>query len=831
MSTTTLFADIILPLYVPKTYTYRVPTGWEELCSPGQRVVVQFGKTKLYTGIIEKIHSKPPENYQAKYIENLLDEHPIVTTQQFDLWRWMVEYYMCYPGEVFNVALPGNLKLNSETKFYLNPEIEITTLELKETENVLVESLDAKPGLTVLEISTLLDIKNVQGFLKKLIERKIITSEEEIKFRYKPKWENYVQLNPDYFSDDKLNPLLSKLEKRAAKQVDALLAYLKLCQDNAAASSSGEKYDLIKKENISHLLNNDDTAINALIKKEILLLKKIRIERGKNFNGKIHEFSALNESQQNALTNVKHAFTKHAICLLHGVTASGKTEIYFRLIHEKISEGKQVLFLLPEIAITAQMVDRLNQVFGNVVGVYHSRFNPNERVEVWMKTLAGAQNGYKIIIGARSAVFLPFQDLGLVIVDEEHEQSYKQQHPSPRYNGRDVAIVLAKQFNANVLLGSATPSVETYSNAVNNKYGYVTMKTRFSKDPFPTIVTINLKEERKKKSLREDFSPQLIEAIEKTLAAREQIIIFQNRRGYTPLWICEDCGWIPKCSNCNVNLTYHKNLHQLICHYCNSKYAPNTRCNDCGSNRLRMVGLGTEKIEETLKLFFPLAKVGRMDFDTTRTKHGYRQIIDEFEEGRMDILVGTQMITKGLDFSNVSLVAIPFADSILRFPEFRAFEKAFQLFTQVSGRAGRKKQQGTVIIQTNDPTHPILELVKKHDFDNFYNGELPERKKYFYPPFSRLIEIELSHKDEDHLNKAAIFLADKFKAKLGKRVLGPERPIINRIMNLYLENILIKIEKTEEFSEFKQFLSQQIDEFRSFSDFKNVRVVVDVDPL
>lgn len=825
MSEPTLFADVILPLYVPKTYTYRVPAGWEKFVGPGQRVVIQFGKTKLYTGIIRKVHTTPPAHYQAKYLENILDEKPIVTEQQFALWDWMVSYYMCYPGEVFNVALPGNLKLNSETKFFLNPELEKESLDLNENEIILVEALDAKPGMSVLDISQLLSVKNVQPFLKKLIEKKLITSEEEIKFRYKPKWENFIQLNPDYATDEKLNTALTVLEKRAPKQVDALMAYLQICQ------AEKNKFGSVKKENVLHLLNDEDSGVNALIKKEILLLQKVRKDRSVTYSGGVHAFSPLNEIQTQALEKIHTAFEKHAICLLHGVTASGKTELYFRLIQETIDQGKQVLFLLPEIAITAQMVDRLNHVFGNVVGVYHSRFNPNERVEVWMKTLAGAENGYKIIIGARSAVFLPFTDLGLVIVDEEHEGSYKQQHPSPRYNGRDVAIVLAKQFNAKVLLGSATPSVETYSNATNDKYGYVAIKQRFSSDDFPNIITIDLKEERKKKSLREDFSPQLIEAIEKTLAERQQIIIFQNRRGYTPLWICDDCGWVPECSNCNVSLTYHKNLHQLICHYCNSKYPPSTRCNDCGSNKLRMVGLGTEKIEETIQLFFPNAKVGRMDFDTTRSKQGYRQIIDEFEQGRMDILVGTQMITKGLDFSNVSLVAIPFADSILRYPEFRAFEKAFQLFTQVAGRAGRKKQQGKVIIQTNDPTHPVLELVKKHDFDSFYTGELIERKKYFYPPFSRIIEIEMSHKDEDHLNKAAAYMANILRKKLEKRLLGPERPLINRIMNMYLENIIIKIEKTDKFNEYKTFIAQTIDEFRAFSDYKNVRVVVDVDPL
>ncbi|HLP12242.1 MAG TPA: primosomal protein N' [Flavobacteriales bacterium] len=825
MSEQTLFADVILPLYVPKTYTYRVPSGWEQYVAEGQRVVVQFGKTKLYTGLLKKVHTTPPQHYQAKYLENILDEKPIVTAHQLELWDWVVNYYMCYPGEVFNVALPGNLKLNSETKFFLNPEIELSDAGFNDNEQLLIDALEAKPGMTVIEIGELLKIKNVQPFLKKLVEKKLITSEEEIKFRYKPKVESYLQLNSIYATDEKLNELLTLLEKRAPKQVDALMAYLKVCQAEKG------KFLSVKKENVAHLLSENDGGITALVKKEILLLDKRRVERNRGFTGKVNEFNQLNALQETALDEIKTAFEQHSITLLHGVTASGKTEVYFRLIKETIDKGQQVLFLLPEIAITAQMVDRLNNVFGNVVGVYHSRFNPNERVEVWMKTLAGPANGYKIIIGARSAVYLPFVNLGLVIVDEEHEQSFKQQQPSPRYNGRDVAIVLARQFNAKVLLGSATPSVETYSNAVNNKYGYVTMKKRFSDGDLSIIQMIDLKEERKKKTLHEDFSPQLIDAIAKTLADRQQVIVFQNRRGYTPLWICDDCGWVPECTNCNVSLTYHKYTHQLVCHYCNAKYAPNARCNSCGSNKLRMVGLGTEKIEESLKLFFPEAKVGRMDLDTTRSKDSYRQIIDEFEAGRMDILVGTQMITKGLDFSNVSLVAIPYADSILRFPEFRAFEKAFQLFTQVSGRAGRKGNKGKVIIQTNDPHHPVLELVKKHDFSTFYEGELPERKKYFYPPYSRIIEIELSHKDEDHLAKASKYLANILRDKLGKRLMGPEKPIVNRVMNMYLENIIIKIEKTEEFVEFKKFIAHTIDEFRAFSDYKNTRVIIDVDPL
>lgn len=826
MSENTVFVDVILPLYVPKAYTYRVPTGWEKYCMPGLRVVVQFGKTKLCTGVIQRVHHTPPQQYQAKYLENILDESPVVTPQQFSLWNWMVQYYMCYPGEVFNVALPGNLKLNSETKFYLNPEIEFDKTELSDNEFILIEALEAKPGLSVLEIADLLKIKNVQPFLKKLVDKKIITSEEEIKFRYKPKWEIYVYLNPLYATDEKLNHLLNTLEKRAAKQVDALMAYLTLCK---AEKEKG--FGKIKKSDLLHLLQENEGGIAALVKKDILVSEKIRIDRQQLFDGKTDLPKTLNQWQQNALAAIQDSFEQHEISLLHGVTASGKTEIYFELIKQIIAQNKQVLFLLPEIAITAQMVNRLQRTFGDVVGVYHSRFNPNERVEVWMNTLSGAEKGHKIIIGARSAVFLPFNDLGLIIVDEEHEQSYKQQHPSPKYNARDVAIVLAKQFNCKVLLGSATPSVETYSNAINHKYGYIPLRQKFAGEHNTSITTIDLKEERKKKSLREDFSPVLIEAMEKTLANREQVIVFQNRRGYTPLWVCDDCGWVPECTNCNVSLTYHKFTHQLICHYCNTKYAPQNRCNACGSHKLRMVGLGTEKIEETLQLFFPTAKIGRMDLDTTRSKNSYKQIIDSFEEGHTDILVGTQMVTKGLDFSNVGLVAIPYADAILRYPEFRAFEKAFQLLTQVSGRTGRKNNPGKVIIQTNDVNHPVLSLVRQHDFDQFYQIEIPERKRYFYPPFSRLIKLELSHKEEDRVGKAALYLAQVLAEKLGKRLLGPERPLVNRIMNQYIENILIKLEKTEDFVEYKKFIAHSIDEFRMFSDYKNVRVNIDVDPL
>lgn len=824
MSEKTLFADIILPLYVPKTYTYRIPTGWENQCLIGQRVVVQFGKTKLYTGIIQAIHSDPPKHYTAKYLENILDREPIVTTNQLKLWEWMANYYMCYPGEIFQVALPGNLKLSSETKFFIHPESAIDQSELNDHEFSLIEMLGLTPGLTIQEIGERLKLKAPQPFLKKLVDRKFITSEEEIQSRYKPKTETLILLHPDYQSEKKLQDTLTALEKRAPKQVDVLMAWLR------CGMSEKNEYHPVNKQEILALLPESDAALNALIKKDILVAEKMKIDRHTNYDGPTEGLSTLNEGQQRAFERIQHELEKHEICLLHGVTASGKTEIYFKFIENIIQQGKQVLFLLPEIAITTQMVQRLQKAFGDVVGVYHSRFSPNERVDCWMKTLRGNNNGYKIILGARSAVFLPFQELGLVIVDEEHEQSYKQQSPSPRYNGRDVAIVLAKQFKCKLLLGSATPSVESYSNAINDKYGYVQIRQRYADAGFPEIITVDLKTERKKKTLREDFSDFLLQEIEQTIHRGEQVIIFQNRRGYTSFWICDACGWIPQCTNCNVSLTYHKNTHQLICHYCNSHYAPHSRCNACGSNKLRMVGMGTEKIEETIQLMIPDAKPARMDLDTTRSKNSYRKIIDDFEEGKINVLVGTQMVTKGLDFSRVGLVAIPFADSILHFPEFRAYERAYQLFTQVAGRAGRKKHKGKVIIQTNDEQHMVLQLVKQHDFESFYTYELNERKKYFYPPYSRIIQLEISHKDEQVAHEAAAELGKALKSKLKKRILGPERPLVNRVRNLYLEQIIIKLEKSDKFNENKQFIAHTIDNFRMFSDYKSVRVIIDVDP-
>lgn len=825
MSKTTLFADIILPLFLPKAYTYRVPSGWEEDCAVGKRVVVQLGKAKLYTGIISSLHHQPPEHYQAKYLEAILDEHPIVTKEQLALWEWMKEYYMCYPGEIFNVALPGNLKLNSETKFYPHPELEEYQNDLTDKEVKILELLTLNPGMSIQEISTSLEVKSVQGFLKKMVDKKLITSEEEIKNRYKPKLETVFHLNEIYQDNAKLNDLLNVLEKRSPKQVDVLMLFLKLSLQN------DNKFKAIRKFEILQQFPQAEHPLIALEKKQVLVAEKIEVDR---LNAEQHAFTGLKElnvSQNKKLEEIHESFKKHDISLLHGVTASGKTEIYFHLIEEQLLKGKQVLFLMPEIAITTQMVKRLQKAFGNVVGVYHSRFNPNERIEVWKKTLAGPDKGFKIIIGARSAVFLPFRNLGLVIVDEEHETSYKQQQPSPRYNGRDVAIVLAHLFGAKTLLGSATPSIESFSNAKNDKYGYIELKERYSNTGFPEIVTVDLKEERKHKRLKEEFSELLLEEIGKVLDRKKQIIIFQNRRGYTPLWMCNDCSWTAQCNHCNVNLTYHKKTHQLICHYCNTHYVPESRCRACGSNNVRMLGLGTEKIEETLELFFPNAKTGRMDLDTTRSKNAYRKIIDDFENGHIDILIGTQMVTKGLDFSNVSLVAIPSADSILHFPEFRAHEKAFQMFTQVTGRAGRKHEAGKVIIQTNDVKHPVLEFIKAHDFEHFYTRELIERKKFFYPPYSRLIYIELSHVHEQTVDQAAHELAQTLKTKLQKRLLGPEKPLINKINNKFLMCMTIKLEKTHSFNDMKHFIAQSIDDFRMFSHFKAVRIIVDVDPL
>lgn len=822
----TLFVDVILPLALPQAYTYRVPKDWNDSIVFGQRVIVPFGKGgKQYSGIVARVHESPPTQYQAKYIEAILDEFPIIHPVQLEFWNWLADYYMANIGEVLISALPGGLRLASETKVYLHPDYQKVVNDLSDDEFLLIEALELREVLNLKEISQILNIKHVQPKIKTLIEKKALMVEEEIKQRYKPKLVDYVQLSPEMSSEEKMKEAFDQLEK-APRQLELLMKYLDLSKHFSKSPQQVPKLELQK------AINASSSLVNELVKKDIF-------EIFQKEAGRIHHEQAtnpikkLNEHQQKALEEVKGHFEKKDVVLLHGVTSSGKTEIYIKLIQEALERGEQVLYLLPEIALTTQIVRRLQAIFGEKVGVFHSRFNENERVEVWNGVLGfkpGISHNFQLILGARSALFLPFSKLGLVIVDEEHENTFKQHDPAPRYQARDSAIVLAHMQKAKVLLGSATPSVESYYNAQQGKYGFVELNQRHGKVQMPEVLCADMQEATRKKKMHSHFTPELIKMMEESLEANKQIILFQNRRGYSPILLCETCGNAPQCINCDVSLTYHKYKRELNCHYCAYSIPLPSVCPSCGDTALQIKGFGTEKIEEELAHFLPNARVARMDLDTTRAKSAYHQIITAFEEEELDILVGTQMVSKGLDFDQVGLVGIMNADNMLHFPDFRAFERSFQLMSQVAGRAGRKKERGKVLIQSFNPNHQIIRQVIDGDYLGMYKNELVDRRNFHYPPFYRIIQLTLKHKEEQKTREGAQWLAAALRSIFGERILGPEAPGVARIRNYYHQNILLKLEKSASLNKSKKLLKEQLNEFAVHPDFKSVRVVIDVDP-
>jgi len=821
----TLFADVILPIAVRNEFTYRVPFELNELLQIGVRVVVPFGKGKLYTGIVVRIHTQVPIDYQVKYIEHLLDEAPITTPQQYEFWKWISAYYMSPIGDVLNAALPGNFKLASETKIVLHPDFEPNKLLTNERHQQIVDALTVKGQLDLKEIATLLSIKTVQPIIKQLIEQRILISKEEVQYKYSPKTAPYFFLAPNYQITENLERLLQEFEqsKSKEKQLTALITFLHLTNNTLGYDQPVAKKAL-ENENIS------TSTLDTLVKKEILICERLQLDRMESAQQKIIEPKSLSEHQQTALNEIRSVFKEKTIGLLHGVTGSGKTEIYIELIQEQLEQGKQVLYLLPEIALTTQLIQRLSLHFGEAIGVYHSKFNQNERVEIWNHVLHSHPSKYRIVMGARSSIFLPFTNLGLVIVDEEHENSFKQYDPSPRYNARDSAIVLATLHKAKVVLGSATPSIESYYNAKTGKYGLIELSQRFGGIQMPEIFCADIKEEKKNKTMQSHLSSFLFNAMNEELARNKQIILFQNRRGYTPSWNCEICNWTPKCQSCDVSLTYHKHSNTLKCHYCGYMVAPMGSCGDCGSNRLKMIGFGTEKIEDELSILFPDKVIQRLDLDATRSKNAYQQIIEDFETGKINILVGTQMITKGLDFDNVSLVGILDADHLLNRPDFRAYERSYQLMSQVAGRAGRKHQRGKVIIQTGNPEHWIIRKVMDHNYIDFYTNEIVERRNFHYPPFYKIIHLTLKNKDKNQLDMSSNELAQSLKEVFKERVLGPEYPIISRINNYYLKQIILKTEKELSQHQIKVRLQEIIDHFYSIPSNKSTKVVIDVDP-
>lgn len=828
----TLFVDVIVPLPLQSLFTYRVPRDWNEMVHVGKRVVVQFGKNKLYTAIIYKIHDKPPLQYEAKYIENILDEYPIITAPQLKLWEWMAGYYMCALGEVMNAALPSGLKLSSETKIILNPAFNDADC-LNDKEYLIYEALTLKHVLSMQEVAEILELKQVHRVIKSMLEKAAIRVQEEIKEKFKPRIETFIKLNPIYLQDESLlKEAFDKLEKKAPKQLEVLMTYIH------HSKCFSENPIEIKKSFLNDSIEGADAAIKSLVKKNILELYEVETGRLKQNESNNTAQIIFSEHQQKAFDEIKKSFTENDIVLLHGVTSSGKTEIYIRLIEEVLQQGKQVLYLLPEIALTAQIINRLQKHFGKNVGVYHSKYNENERVEIWNNVLVQANNTiyaqqepYKVILGARSALFLPYSNLGLVIVDEEHESSFKQFDPAPRYHARDAALVLADIHKAKTLLGSATPAIETYFNAQSGKYALVELFQRYGGIQMPEILIADIKDNTRKKKMHGIFTELLFQSIGEALENKQQVILFQNRRGYAPIYQCQTCGWIPMCKSCDVSLTYHKHQHKLICHYCGYNENVPKKCGACGSNDIRMKGFGTERIEDEISLLFPNARVARLDLDTSRTKNAHKQIINDLEDQRIDILVGTQMVTKGLDFDNVALVGILNADSLLNYPDFRSFERSYQLMAQVAGRAGRKNKRGKVIIQTWQPQHPIIQQVVNNNYLGMYTSELYQRLEFKYPPYYKLIQLTLKHKEIEPLNEASKFLADKLREKFGKRVLGPEFPPVARIRNLYLKNILIKIEREASTKQAKNIIQELIDEFYTHAEFKSVKIFADVDPM
>ena len=822
----TLFADVLLPVPIHQVFTYRIPFELNNAIRFGVRVIVPFGKNKLQTGIITRIHEEVPSAYQAKYIEYQLDEQAIITEKQLLFWEWISSYYMAPLGDVMNAALPSNFKLASETILVLHPEFSLEFDHLDDKEQTIVDALQNKDSLDLKELSEILGIKTIQPLIKKMIERKIVISNEEINQRYTPKTITCISFSEHFSNERNLSELISEMEqnKRMQKQVDAILFLLK--ETNICGSI---QTPIPKKKLVEHGISA--SALTSLEKSGVLICERYQIDRITAKQDTSNELKVLTIPQTKALEEIKTSFEKSNVTLLHGVTGSGKTEIYVQLIQEQLDLGKQILFLLPEIALTTQLIQRLSHYFGPQVGVYHSRFNQNERIEIWNKVLENNVAQFRIILGARSSVFLPYQELGLIIVDEEHENSFKQYDPSPRYNARDAAIVLARQHNAKVLLGTATPSLESYYNAKTGKFALVNLVERYKGLELPEIICADLKSERKLKNMQAHFSSILVAEMKLTIDKGEQIILFQNRRGYTPLWSCEICAWTPRCTNCDVSLTYHKHSNLLKCHYCSFTTAPVGSCPSCGSNRLKMLGFGTEKIEDDLGMIFPENVIKRLDLDSTRNKNAYEEILSDFENRKIDILIGTQMVTKGLDFDNVSLVGILDADMLLRRPDFRAYERSYQLMSQVAGRAGRKEKRGKVIIQTADPEHWVIKLVMEHDYLGFYNNEIMERENFFYPPFYKMITLTLKHKEEYLVDAAAIELAQSLRDTFKERVLGPEFPIIKRIQNLFLKEIKLKIERSASDKKVKEKIALIIDQFYAKPSNKSIRIIIDVDSL
>ncbi len=815
-----MYATIIIPLALPTTYTWAIPAHLQASITIGARVEVEL-KKKKYAGIVQSLFNQKPNGFEPKDIINILDTTPLVHETQLKLWNWIAKYYMCSEGEVMQAAVPANLKLSSESILIWNDETNYDLNDgsaFSDEEYLVAQALEVKKELRLSEVQQILDVQHVYPIIKQLIEKKVCFVWEELKEKYKSKTESFVLLQPPYHHEEALAELLNNFGK-APKQMELLLAYLHLEKTEGIVTQP----NLLKKAGASA------AQLKGLIDKGILIVERKAVDRIKMFPNSAETTFALSAAQQVAFTEIQEKFTQKNVCLLHGVTASGKTQLYVKLIETYMQQGKQVLYMLPEIALTAQIIRRLQVYFGGNIAIYHSKFNPNERVEIWNKVKTGE---IKVVLGARSALFLPFINLGLIVVDEEHDASYKQQDPAPRYHARDAAVYYASLFQAKVLLGSATPSIESYYNCLQEKYALVTLSERFGNVDLPSIHLVDLKKIATKEKSKIALSPALIEAMNNTIQENKQVILFQNRRGYSPYMICNTCGWIPQCQHCDVTLTYHKAKNKLSCHYCGTTYPVINTCIACGSHQFIQKNFGTEKLEELVAEQFPHAKVARMDLDTVKGKNDHDNLIKLFEQKRIDILVGTQMVVKGLDFEHVNLVGIIDGDGILNFTDFRVNERAYQLMEQVSGRAGRKDGKGKVMIQVSNTQHPVLMFVQQHQYQQLFQFEIESRKAYQYPPFYRIIQLTFKHRDsyvaEEVANLMLVGLQTHFKPYLN----GPAQPPVDRIRNQYLWEILIKIPKDTALIQLcKQTIYQQIAIIQTDKKYRSTSIVIDVDPI
>ncbi|QIE60796.1 primosomal protein N' [Rasiella rasia] len=813
------FIDVILPIPLKQSFTYSVNKDEAFFLQPGMRVAVPFGKSKIYTGIVYKIHSNDPPSYETKSIDQILDEAPIITQIQLKHWEWMANYYMCTLGEVVKAALPSAYLLESETIIKLNTETTASESTFTDDEFLVHEALMNQSSLHINDVRSILDRKNVVSVTKTLFEKGVITIEEEVFEQYTPKMKRYLKIASAYTSEENLRQLLDTMN-RAPKQKEVLMTLFML--------SSQQKKPI---ESVQLQKQSGATAatLKALIDKGVLEEFFQQQDRVRYQGEENNPIKSLNKAQQDAFQQLQNSFEEKDISLLHGVTSSGKTELYVKSIKAMLEAGKQVLYMLPEIALTTQLISRLQNYFGEQVSVYHSKYSVNERVEVWNNVLANKPKA-QIIIGARSSLFLPFHSLGLVVVDEEHEPSFKQFNPAPRYHGRDAAIVLANLHGAKTLLGSATPSLESYYNALHGKYGLVFLKERFGNVMMPEIELVDVKERHKKRLMTGHFSDRMLEEINEALALEEQVILFQNRRGFSPFVECTTCGVAPQCPNCDVSLTYHQHKNQLRCHYCGYKMHMLVSCMACGSETLDTKGFGTEQIETELKVLYPDKTIARMDQDTTKGKHAYAKLIEKLENREIDILVGTQMVAKGLDFRNVTLVGVMNADTLLNFPDFRAHERSFQLLQQVSGRAGRTKKRGKVLIQTYNPLHQILQQVSVNDFEEMYKQQAEDRYQFKYPPYFRTIKITFRDRNFGKMQKASSWFAQALKISFKEHVLGPEQPPVGRVRNQFISNVLIKIPKQQSLAKTKAVIAKVQRSFLAVKEFSSVRVIIDVDP-